>query len=109
VALYRGDLLPSCYDDWILPERERLRQAFVEATERLIALLEDERDYRAAIGYAQRLLKHDPLQEAIYCHLMRLHALSGDRAAALRAYHACAAILQRELDVEPGPATPRSV
>jgi DNA-binding SARP family transcriptional activator/predicted ATPase len=105
VALYRGDLLPSCYDDWILPERERLRQAFVEATERLIALLEDERDYRAAIGYAQRLLKHDPLQEAIYCHLMRLHALNGDRAAALRAYHACAAILQRELDVEPGPAT----
>ena len=23
-ALYRGDLLPSCYDDWILPARERL-------------------------------------------------------------------------------------
>ncbi len=22
-ALYRGELLPSCYDDWIVPERER--------------------------------------------------------------------------------------
>lgn len=105
VALYRGDLLPSCYEDWILPERERLRQVLVEATERLVALLEDERDYQAAIGYAQRLLQYDPLNEATYRHLMRLHALGGDRATALRAYHACATILQRELGVEPGPTT----
>jgi DNA-binding SARP family transcriptional activator len=27
IALYPGDLLPSCYDDWILRERERSRQA----------------------------------------------------------------------------------
>ncbi len=105
VAMYRGDLLPSCYDDWILPERERLRQMFLEAMEQLIALLEDERNYRAAIGYAQRLLQHDPLHEATYRHLMRLHALSGDRAAALHAYHVCVTTLQRELSVEPGPAT----
>ena len=25
-SLYRGELLPGCYDEWILPERERLRQ-----------------------------------------------------------------------------------
>ncbi|MFQ6102464.1 MAG: ABC transporter substrate-binding protein [Anaerolineae bacterium] len=105
VALYRGDLLPSCYDDWILPERERLRQTFVDALERLILLLEGQRDYRTAIGYAQRLLRHDPLHEATYRRLMRLHALSGDRAGALRAYHTCATVLQRELDAEPSPAT----
>jgi two-component SAPR family response regulator len=28
VALYQGDLLPECYDDWVLLERERLRQTF---------------------------------------------------------------------------------
>src|SRR5262249_51129503 len=33
VALYGGDLLPDCYDDWILPERERLRRAFVNLLE----------------------------------------------------------------------------
>ena len=26
VNLYGGELLPGCYDDWILPERERLLQ-----------------------------------------------------------------------------------
>lgn len=105
VASYRGDLLPSCYDDWILSERERLRQAFTEALERLILLLESQRDYRATIGFAQRLLRHDPLHEATYRRLMRLHALSGDRAGALRAYHTCATVLQRELAVEPSLAT----
>jgi DNA-binding SARP family transcriptional activator len=105
VTLYRADLLPSCYDDWILSERERLRQAFTEALERLILLLEDQRDYRAAIGYAQRLLRHDPLHEATCRRLMRLQALSGDRAGALRTYHTCATVLQRELAVEPSPAT----
>lgn len=105
IALYRGDLLPSCYEDWILPERERLQQTFMDGIERLVALLEDERNYRAAIGYAQRLLQHDPLHEAAHRHLMRLHALSGDRAAALRTYHACVTILKRELGVEPSRAT----
>jgi len=105
VDLYRGDLLPSCYDEWILPERDRLRQLFFQASERLIALLEQERDYDAAIKIAQRLLRHDPLHEATYRDLMRFYALRGDRAAALRVYHTCVTILERELAAEPGEAT----
>src|SRR5438105_5404630 len=31
VALYMDDLLVSCYDEWIFPERERLRQSFLSA------------------------------------------------------------------------------
>lgn len=105
VAAYGGDLLPACYDDWILAERARLREGFVRALERLAALLEEGREYEAAIRYAQRLLRHDPLHEPAYRDLMRLHALTGNRASALRAYHACASVLQRELEVEPGPDT----
>ena len=46
VDAYGGDLLPDCYDEWIIPQRERLRQAFHQALERLIALQEDQRHIR---------------------------------------------------------------
>ena len=105
MKLYRGDLLPSCYDEWILPERDRLRQAVLNALGQLIELQEQERDYQAAINSAQRLLRYDPLHETTYRHLMRLYALTGDRAAALRVYHTCATLLERELGTEPGLAT----
>ncbi len=104
-AIYQGDLLPSRYDDWILPERERLRQVFMETLERLMLLLESQGEPRAAIVHAQRLLRHDPLREETYRGLMRLYAACGDRAGALRIYHTCATVLERELAVEPSAAT----
>lgn len=105
IALYRGDLLPACYDEWILPERERLQQLYTRALEQLVSVSENQHQYRAAIDYAQRLLRHDPLHEETYRQLMRLYEQSGDRVGALRAFHTCAAVLERELAVEPGPAT----
>jgi DNA-binding SARP family transcriptional activator/predicted ATPase len=104
-SLYRGALLPNCYDDWIVPERERLHQAYSQAIEQLLRLCELQGDYVAAIRYAQRLIRFDPLSEDFYRRLMRLHLLNNDRASALRTYHMCAAMLQRELGVEPDPAT----
>src|SRR5260370_36869111 len=39
---------------------------------------------------------------------MRFYAVSGDRAAALRTYHTCATVLDRELEAEPGLATQKA-
>ncbi len=105
IALYRGDLLPSCYDDWILPERERLRQSYTSALERLLLLLERQGEPRAALTYAQSLLRHDPLREDTYRGVMRLYAACGERAMVRRVYQTCAAVLERELSVEPSSAT----
>ncbi len=101
-SVYRGDLLPECYNEWIEPERDGLRQQFLSVLERLAQTLEDQREYEKAIGYARRLLKKDDLRESSYCRLMRLHALNNDRAGALRVYHTCANVLKRELGIEPG-------
>jgi predicted ATPase/DNA-binding SARP family transcriptional activator/transcriptional regulator with XRE-family HTH domain len=105
VSLYQGDLLPGCYDDWIQPHRERLREMMIGALEQLIKVAESQHDYRMAILYAQRLLRHDPLHEITYRRLMQLYALIGDRVSSIRTYRTCATVLERELAVEPSPAT----
>jgi DNA-binding SARP family transcriptional activator/predicted ATPase len=104
-ACYQGPLLPHCYDDWVLSERERLHQQCTEALSRLMAHLEPQLDYAAAIRHGQHLLQLDPLHEETYRRLMRLYALRGDRASALRVYHTCATVLEHELGVEPNVDT----
>ena len=105
IAYYAGELLPDCYEEWILPLRETWQSRYEQALQLLAQLLERQRDYPAAIDFAQKLLQLDPLQENNYAQLMTLQAASGDRAAALRTYHNCQTKLIDELGVEPGPAT----
>jgi DNA-binding SARP family transcriptional activator/predicted ATPase len=105
VQLYQGDLLPSCYDDWIVPYRDQLRQQAIASLDTLIPLLANQQQTHLAISYAQQLQRIDPLYEPAYCHLMRLHAQEGDRASALRVYHQCMTLLQEELGVNPSPTT----
>jgi DNA-binding SARP family transcriptional activator len=103
-ACYGGELLPGCYSDWLLVERERLARENARALQQLLAYHENRRQYPEAIGFTRALLRHDPLNEPAYTDLMRLCALNGDRAAALHAYHTFATVLRRELDVAPGQA-----
>lgn len=53
VDRYAGPLTPSCYDDWIMAERERLHQWCLGALERLVAGYEQPQELSAAIHYAQ--------------------------------------------------------
>lgn len=105
VDRYTGDLLPGNYDDWIVPLRETLRHAYLDALHELVRMLEVRKEHRSAARFVQRLLLHDPLDEPAYVQLMRLYARSGDRAGVQRTYAQCVTTLRRELDVEPGPAT----
>jgi len=50
--LYQGDPLPSCYDEWMCGERDRLQQLYLGALERLIELLELGGNYAGAIRVA---------------------------------------------------------
>lgn len=105
VDLYTDDLLTGWFDEWVPPERERLRRRATGALDRLVPLLAARGELGAAIRYGERARALDPLAESTYRSLMQLYDRRGDRARALRVYHEGVATLRDELGVEPSPAT----
>jgi DNA-binding SARP family transcriptional activator len=105
--LYRGDFLEGFdvdeepFESWLMEERERLRDLAIDALARALAHQRKAGALPAALRTARQLLTIDPLQEPVHRTLMRLLAQAGQRAAALRQYQQCVAVLRRELGVEP--------
>jgi DNA-binding SARP family transcriptional activator/predicted ATPase len=104
LASYDYDDCPE-FSDWLYGERETLQTLEKEALEAMITSHEARGQLGKALRYAERLEKLEPLSEAAYRHLMRLHYLTGDKAAALAAYKRCVAVLKEELRTEPLPET----
>jgi DNA-binding SARP family transcriptional activator len=113
VALYRGDFLEGfqvkapVFEDWLLTERERLRELARKALTKLLANQTRTGTGEVALHTARRLLALDPLREDVQRALMRLYVAQGQSAAALRQYQSCVGVLRRELGVEPEAATKR--
>ena len=109
--VYRGDLLEGlvvhdpAFEDWLLIERQRLRQLFERALSRLMAQALAAGERERAAEAARRLLSLDPLSEEAYRTLMRVHADEGQTAQALKLYDGLWDRLHRELGVRPEPAT----
>ena len=107
VDLYRGDLLEglefrgALFEDWLMAERERLRELALDALAKLLAYQRSAGLAEPALQTALRLIALDPLQEAVHRTLMRLYTQLGRRGAALRQYQLCVGVLRRELGVEP--------
>jgi predicted ATPase/DNA-binding SARP family transcriptional activator len=103
--LYRGDLLPDQYDDWLNAERERLRDLHQANLARLAETLSARGDLASAVAVARRAAAEDPLREDLQRQLMRLQHAAGDRSGAIETYGALAARLREELDISPAPET----
>jgi DNA-binding SARP family transcriptional activator/tetratricopeptide (TPR) repeat protein len=105
VDAYGGDLLPGSYDDWVLDARSDLEHRCVEVIDLLCATRCEIGDLAGAVDTARRRITVRPLEEIGYRRLMQLQGELGDRAGAVSTYHHCASVLERELGVEPDPAT----
>ncbi|MBE9100520.1 BTAD domain-containing putative transcriptional regulator [Vacuolonema iberomarrocanum] len=103
--LYQDDLVLTCYDDWLLSERDRFRQLLVQVLADLCQLTAHLGNLRSAVEYGQRLIHQDPLSEMGYLTLMRLHAQQGDRPTALQVYHQCMELLREEMGIDPSVET----
>jgi DNA-binding SARP family transcriptional activator/predicted ATPase len=105
IALYTGDLLPNLYEDWLIGERERLRNLYFCNLSQLLLHARAQGNLTQALAYAQQVLVADPLREDIIRQLMAIRYETGDRAGALQDYDRFARLLRHELNVAPMPET----
>jgi DNA-binding SARP family transcriptional activator len=111
VTLYQGDLLQGLaveeplFEEWLMLERERLREAALEGLARLLAHQRGTGTDEAAVQTGLRLVALDPLQESCHRALMQLYVQLGRRDAALRQYEQCVDVVRRELHTEPEAET----
>ncbi len=98
-------LLPGEDEPWLDEIRRRRAQDRAEQLENEVRKALDGGDPAAALESLQSLLDLDPLREDLHREKMRLLALRGDRAGALKAYESCLELLREELGVDPGAPT----
>jgi DNA-binding SARP family transcriptional activator len=103
------NLLPGWYDDWILTERERMRQTVMHALEALSVRLVAAQRCPEAVDAALLAVCAEPLRESAQRRLIEAHLAEGNLVEARRSYDLYRGLLSRELGVEPTQAIARLV
>ena len=102
IDLEAMDLLPGWYDDWVIFERERLRQRLLHALEALSRHLLVRQRFSEAVEAAMTAVGIEPLRESAQRVLVEAHLAEGNLVEARRAFARYCVVLRAELDVEPG-------
>lgn len=102
-SLLAGDLLPDWYDDWVLLERDRLRELRLHALEALAGRATEDGRYGAAIDSALTAIQADPLRESAHRLLISAYLAEGNPTAGMRHYRNYCRRAKAELGIEPSP------
>jgi DNA-binding SARP family transcriptional activator len=98
------DLLPGCSDDWVVAERERVRQRLLDGLEALSRQLAQMDRAGEAVNAAMIVVAGDPLRESAQRALIEAHLADGNWNEAYQGFHTYRQRLGRELGVDPHPA-----
>jgi DNA-binding SARP family transcriptional activator/tetratricopeptide (TPR) repeat protein len=101
IEYYTGDLLPECYQDWILPERELRRNQFLFTLENLAAHQEANGHLQQALLTIRRLILTEPLHEAAHQTYLRLLGRLQRYGEAQAHYQYLRHLLDQELGAQP--------
>ena len=106
-AFLDGLHLPDApvFDEWIAEQRTHYDALYRQGLFYLGQLLAAEKRWLEAQQTIETLLAVDPLHEAGYQQLMRIHMQMGNRAAALNRYETLRTLLVEQLGVDPDPAS----
>lgn len=105
IDLYRGDLLPEIYDDWLDIIRERYRNAYLRCLSERISDARRNANLLLAIETGRRVLALDPWREDIVRRIIAMRYENGDAAGALSEYAGFEKRLRAEIGTEPMPET----
>ena len=112
VKLHRGPLLQGfsmadapVFDQWLQDEEAAHSQAYFSAVDRLAGWAEQRQEWTAVIGYLQRMIQVDPLDEAVQQRMIRACLEQGEIGLALRQYRQFENQLLQELDMKPASET----
>jgi DNA-binding SARP family transcriptional activator len=101
VSVYKGELLPGFYEDWVLLERSRLDNAFEQAIRKLLNRLTTEERWEEVIYWCEHRLSFGNAHEAIYRSLMVAHAGLREYSSVIEDYERCKENLLRDFDIHP--------
>jgi DNA-binding SARP family transcriptional activator len=98
------ELLPDWYDDWVVGERERIRQLRLHALEALCRRLTLLGMFGTAVQAGLAAVAGEPLRESAHRSLIEAYIAEGNLAEAIREYATYQHLLYQELGVDPSPA-----
>jgi DNA-binding SARP family transcriptional activator len=104
VAELGGDLLPDWSEDWVLIERERMRQLRMHALEALCGQLTAAGRFGHAVEAGLAAVAVEPLRESAHRVLIEAYLAEGNLCEAVRHLDDFAMLLDDSLGVAPSPA-----
>jgi DNA-binding SARP family transcriptional activator len=104
-----GELLPGWADDWVLLERERLRQVALHVLDALCERWCRQGRYRDAVLAGLAAVRSEPLRETSQKALIAAHIAEGNPTEAIRQFARYRDTLWRELRLEPSDDVDRMV
>ncbi|MFU8827465.1 MAG: AfsR/SARP family transcriptional regulator, partial [Brevefilum sp.] len=93
------------FEEWLINMQTRIRDALISALHDSLTIAINTRDVTFGLMLAHKLLVLDAYDEYAHQGCMLLHAINGDRAAALGHYQRCVDLFESELGVDPQEET----
>ena len=101
VLLQTGELLPGWFDDWVLIDRERLRQLRLHALESACTQSIGARNFSSAVELGLAAVAAEPLRESAHMALARAFLAEGNRSEAILDFRRFRELLEGELGIGP--------